>query len=60
MRASGRHPAQLREDVMSRGGQTIAAFRELERHNVRDALFDAVAAAHARGRELALPFGLDS
>lgn len=53
MRSSGRHPVQLREDVMSRGGQTIAAFRELERHNVRDALFDAVAAAHARGRELA-------
>lgn len=53
MRVSGRHPIQLREDVMSRGGQTIAAFRELERHNVRDALFDAVAAAHARGRELA-------
>ncbi|MFI6551297.1 pyrroline-5-carboxylate reductase family protein [Streptomyces prunicolor] len=60
MRASGRHPAQLREDVMSRGGQTIAAFRELERHNVRDALFDAVAAAHARGRELASQSELDS
>lgn len=53
MRRTGRHPVELREDVMSRGGQTIAAFRELERHNVRDAFFDAVAAARARGRELA-------
>lgn len=57
MRDSGRHPVQLREDVMSRGGQTIAGFRELERHNVRDALFDAVAAAAARGAALGADAG---
>lgn len=52
MRTSGRHPVQLREDVLSRGGQTVAGFREVERHNVRTALFDAVHAARDRGIEL--------
>lgn len=52
LRISDRHPVQLREDVMSRGGQTIAGFRELERHNVRTALFDAVIASRDRGIEL--------
>jgi pyrroline-5-carboxylate reductase len=52
MRQTGRHPLQLREDVMSRGGQTIAGFSELERHNVRHAIFEAVAAARDRGVQL--------
>jgi pyrroline-5-carboxylate reductase len=52
MRQTGRHPVQLREDVMSRGGQTIAGFYELERHNVRHAIFEAVAAARDRGVQL--------
>jgi pyrroline-5-carboxylate reductase len=54
MRQTGRHPVQLREDVMSRGGQTIAGFSELERHNVRHAIFEAVAAASARGVQLGI------
>ncbi len=52
MRQTGRHPLQLREDVMSPGGQTIAGFREIERHNVRHAIFEAVAAARDRGVQL--------
>jgi pyrroline-5-carboxylate reductase len=47
-----RHPVQLREDVMSRGGATIAAFRVLEERAVRSALLDAVEAAHRRCVEL--------
>ncbi|MBU2666179.1 pyrroline-5-carboxylate reductase [Actinoplanes bogorensis] len=52
LRESGQHPVELREAIMSRGGATISAFREIERHNVRDALFDAVMAATRRGAEL--------
>ncbi|WP_307872631.1 pyrroline-5-carboxylate reductase [Paractinoplanes ovalisporus] len=52
LRDSGAHPVELREAIMSRGGATISAFREIERHNVRDALFEAVMAATRRGAEL--------
>jgi pyrroline-5-carboxylate reductase len=52
LRTSGAHPVVLREAMMSRGGATISAFREIERHNVRDAIFDAVTAATRRGAEL--------
>jgi pyrroline-5-carboxylate reductase len=53
LREGGRHPVELREAIMSRGGATIHAFREIERHNVRDAIFDAVVSAARRGGELA-------
>jgi pyrroline-5-carboxylate reductase len=52
LRESGAHPVELREAMMSRAGATITAFREIERHNVRDALFEAVTAATRRGAEL--------
>jgi pyrroline-5-carboxylate reductase len=45
-------PASLRAMVTSPGGTTAAGLRELERHGVRAAFLDAVAAATARSREL--------
>jgi len=49
---TGTHPVQLRENVTSPGGTTIAAIRELERHGVRAALIDAIEAARDRSVEL--------
>ncbi len=49
---SGRPAAELRADVTSPGGTTAAALRELERHGLRSALIEAVAAATARSAEL--------
>lgn len=48
----GSTPEALREMVTSPGGTTAAGVRELERHHVRAAFLDAVAAATARSREL--------
>jgi pyrroline-5-carboxylate reductase len=45
-------PEALRAAVTSPGGTTAAGLRELERHGVRAALLDAVAAATNRSREL--------
>src|SRR4051794_23690603 len=45
-------PAALKAAVTSPGGTTAAGLRELERHGVRAAFLDAVAAAAGRSREL--------
>jgi pyrroline-5-carboxylate reductase len=45
-------PAALRAAVTSPGGTTAAGLRELERHGVRSALLEAVAAATNRSKEL--------
>ncbi|HEX9774643.1 MAG TPA: pyrroline-5-carboxylate reductase [Actinomycetota bacterium] len=50
---TGRHPVELREEVTSPGGTTVAAMRVLERAGVRSAFLDAVRAATDRSRELA-------
>jgi len=49
---SGRAPAELREQVTSPGGTTVAGLQQLEAAEVRAAFADAVAAATARSREL--------
>lgn len=49
---SGRHPAELKDQVTSPGGTTIAGLERLEAGGLRAALYAAVAAATARAREL--------
>lgn len=49
---SGLHPAQLRDQVTSPGGTTIAGIHALENHGVRGAFYDAVEAVLKRNREL--------
>ncbi|HUF60885.1 MAG TPA: pyrroline-5-carboxylate reductase [Verrucomicrobiales bacterium] len=49
---TGLHPAQLKDQVTSPGGTTIAALEVLERRGVRGAFFEAVAAAARRSEEM--------
>ena len=51
-RESGRHPAQLKDQVASPGGTTIAGLERIEAGGLRAAVYEAVAAATARSREL--------
>ncbi|KAI6673711.1 hypothetical protein NL676_001617 [Syzygium grande] len=48
----GKHPGQLKDDVGSPGGTTIAGIHELEKGGFRGILMNAVIAAAKRGREL--------
>lgn len=49
---TGLHPAQLRDQVTSPGGTTIAGIHALESHGVRGAMFDAVLAVLDRSEKL--------
>lgn len=49
---TGKHPAQLRNEVTSPAGTTAAGLLALETAGVRGAIIDAVEAAYNRSREL--------
>lgn len=49
---SGKHPGQLKDEVCSPAGSTIAGVHALERAGLRGAAMDAVTAAFARTREM--------
>ncbi len=49
---SGKHPGELKDQVTSPGGTTIAGIRALERAAVRSAFIEAVAQATDRSRQL--------
>lgn len=49
---TGMHPAQLRDQVTSPGGTTIAGIYALENRGVRAAMTDAVLGAMARSEQL--------
>ncbi|XP_028084583.1 pyrroline-5-carboxylate reductase-like [Camellia sinensis] len=47
----GKHPGQLKDDVASPGGTTIAGIHELEKGGFRGILMNAVVAAAKRSQE---------
>jgi pyrroline-5-carboxylate reductase len=53
LRDTGEHPALLRDAVISPGGTTAAALRELEDAGLRAAFYDALEACRDRARDLA-------
>jgi pyrroline-5-carboxylate reductase len=55
---TGRHPVELREQVSSPAGTTMAALRVLDQRAVRAALLDAITAARDRSTELGEPGGV--
>jgi pyrroline-5-carboxylate reductase len=52
LQETGIHPAQLKDQVTSPGGTTIAGIAHLERTGVRSALIEAVRCAYGRSQEL--------
>lgn len=52
LQESGMHPAQLKDQVTSPGGTTIAGVAQLEQAGFRSALMQAVRAAYERSQEL--------
>ncbi|MDA7952019.1 MAG: pyrroline-5-carboxylate reductase [Pirellulaceae bacterium] len=50
--STGLHPGQLKDNVASPGGTTIAGLATMERHGVRGALIATVESATSRAKEL--------
>ena len=48
----GKHPGQLKDDVASAGGTTIAGIHELEKGGFRGTLMNAVVSATKRSQEI--------
>ncbi|KAK9886253.1 hypothetical protein WA026_015766 [Henosepilachna vigintioctopunctata] len=55
---SGKHSAELKDEVCSAGGSTIAGIHELEKGGVRAAIIDAIEAAAKRSIEMDRTFSL--
>jgi pyrroline-5-carboxylate reductase len=53
LQKSGQHPAELKWQIASPNGTTIAGLRVLERENVRSGLMETFLATHQRAQELA-------
>ena len=49
---TGKHPGELKDQVTSPGGTTIAGLRELKEAGISGAFMSAVAAATKRSKEL--------
>ncbi|XP_014672911.1 PREDICTED: pyrroline-5-carboxylate reductase 2-like isoform X2 [Priapulus caudatus] len=49
---TGKHPGELKDEVCSPGGTTIAAIHQLERAGLRAALMDAVETSTLKSREI--------
>ncbi len=52
LKETGLHPAQLKDQVTSAGGTTIAGISQLEKSGVRSGIIEAVVAAARRAKEL--------
>ena len=48
VKQSGKHPGQLKDEVTSPGGTTIAGVHALEKKRFRGTIMDAVTAAYKR------------
>ena len=52
LKETGLHPAQLKDQVTSPGGTTIAGIAQLEKSGVRSGIIEAVIKAAQRAKEL--------